>query len=118
MMSPYQDPESTSIAYGGLAGALLGSVLCAAVAPAAGHPPAHEAAWITMAALAALSLCLAGHRHWAVRGWPAACALAAAAVCASGHPAALVHCGPCWAAITVCLLVIRRDAAAAGRWRR
>lgn len=115
-MSPYQDPESTSIAYGGLAGALLGSVLCAAVAPAAGHPPIHEAAWITMAALAALSLCCAHHRRWLTRGWPVALAIAALAVCAAGAPAALVYGSPCCAAVTVCCSVIRRDTAAR-RWQ-
>lgn len=115
-MSPYQDPESTSIAYGGLAGALLGSVLCAAVAPAAGHPPAHEAAWIAMAALSTLSLCCAHHRRWLTRGWPVALAVAAIAVCAAGAPAALVCGSPCCAAVTVCCSVIRRDAATR-RWQ-
>ena len=102
-MMRWPRPESTNIAYGGLAGAILGSTLCAAVAPAVGYPDIYTAAWIAMAALSA-------------RGWPVALAVAALAVCAAGAPAALVCGSPCCAAVTVCCSVIRRDAATR-RWQ-
>lgn len=115
-MMRWPRPESTNIAYGGLAGALLGSTLCAAVAPAVGYPDIYTAAWIAMAALSALSLCCAHHRRWLTRGWPVALAVAALAVCAAGAPAALVCGSPCCAAVTVCCSVIRRDTATR-RWQ-
>lgn len=115
-MMRWPRPESTNIAYGGLAGAILGSTLCAGVAPAVGYPDIYTAAWIAMAALSTLSLCCAHHRRWLTRGWPVALAIAALAVCAAGEPAALVCGSPCCAAVTVCCSVIRRDTAAR-RWQ-
>ena len=89
--------------YGGLLGAIIGSVFAAG-----GAPKWQAAVLLACAVIAAVSLSAAPNRHWLTRGLPAAYAAAAAIAWAAGHPDALLYAAPAAACITICAVAIRR----------
>ena len=91
--------------YGGLLGAIIGSVFAAG-----GAPKWQAAVLLACAVIAAVSLSAAPNRHWLTRGLPAAYAAVAAITWAAGHPDALLHAAPAAACTIACVATVRRAA--------
>ena len=88
--------------YGGLLGAIIGTVFAAG-----GAPKWQAAVLLACAVIGAVSLTAAPNQHWLTRGLPAAYAAVAAIVWAAGHPYALLPAAPCAACTIACVATVR-----------
>lgn len=89
--------------YGGLLGAIIGTVFAAG-----GAPKWQAAALLACAVIAAVSLTAAPNRGWLTRGLPIAYAAVVAIEWAAGHSDAILRAAPAAACTAICVATIRR----------